>query len=140
MFVPGRQDLMECPLAVLFILWLAFTCLLSLLAATATGQQPAVPDQGASQAAVAQQTRAKDQGALPIGGGKPSAVPANSLAAALRASTRNDPAYHVPSASLIQEFLDGPHTGPADEAVVGVEVINQAKGGATETRRCSGLL
>jgi len=62
------------------------------------------------------------------------------LAAALRASTRNDPANFVPSVETINEFLTGLHTGPAAEAVVGVEVVDKAKDGATETRHCSGLL
>jgi len=64
----------------------------------------------------------------------------SSFADALRASTRNDPANFVPSVETIQEFLTGPHTGPVEDAVVGVEVINKAKDGATETRHCSGLL
>ena len=85
------------------------------------------------------------QAPIKLGGGspavaKPAATDADGVAAALRASTRADPSNHVPGVSLLKEFLEGPHTGPADEAVVGVEVIDQAKGGAVETRRCSGLL
>jgi hypothetical protein len=98
-------------------------CLLGMLGVGAQAQQAAAPSKGGAPAALAASPDA-----------------ATSLATALRASTRNDPANHVPAVPLLREFLVGTHTGPADEAVVGVEVINQAKGGATETRRCSGLL
>jgi hypothetical protein len=68
------------------------------------------------------------------------ADPATALATALRASTHDDPANHVPSVALLKEFLIGRHTGPVDQAVVGVEITNRSKAGNAETRRCSGLL
>src|SRR4051812_38881043 len=87
-------------------------CLLALLAAPAGAQPPAAKSQPPTTAA------------------QPSAAEVTRLATALRASTRTDPANHIPAVELLKEFLVSPHTGPVDGAVVGVEVINQAKGGA----------
>ena len=41
---------------------------------------------------------------------------------------------------LLKKFIDGPHTCPADQAVVGVEVENVLKDGTSEKRHVNGLL
>lgn len=47
---------------------------------------------------------------------------------------------NVQPLSVFQQFIDGPHTCSTEEAVIGVEVINKAKDGTSETRASSGLL
>ena len=107
-----------------FTLPVRFACILALLSVGVQAQQPqtlpAVPPRPAA--------------------GQASKAEIDAVAAALRASTRNDPANYVPSLELLKYFLQGPHTTSADRAVIGVEVVNYAKGGVTQTRHCSGLL
>ena len=105
-----------------------FACILALLSAGVQAQQPPSKAFGAP------------AGAARPGAGQASKAEIGAVAAALRASTRNDPANYVPSLDLLKDFLQGPHTTSADRAVIGVEVVNHAKGGVTQTRHCSGLL
>jgi hypothetical protein len=104
--------------------WISCGCLVTTLVTTAIAQSPPERNPIRTPATVDLGVRSSPK----------------SLAAALRASTRNDSASFVPPISLLEGFLNGAHTGPVEGAVVGVEVTNEAKGGITETRRCSGLL
>ena len=103
----------------------------------ATSHKTQVPHGPQSSAAAVQ---AQSQQPSPLPPATRNQEPATAIAKVLRASTQNDPASHVPDVPLLVEFLEGRHTGPADEAVIGIEVTNQAKDGHKETRHASGLL
>src|SRR5579872_7030217 len=103
----------------------------------ATSHKTPVPHGPQSSAAAVQ---AQSQQPSPLPPATRNQEPATAIAKVLRASTQNDPASHVPDVPLLVEFLEGRHTGPADEAVIGIEVTNQAKDGHKETRHASGLL
>jgi hypothetical protein len=48
--------------------------------------------------------------------------------------------FPPPPKEVLTEYLTGQHTCPAEQALIGVEVINRLNGGVSERRRFNGLL
>ncbi|HLJ57515.1 MAG TPA: SUMF1/EgtB/PvdO family nonheme iron enzyme [Chthonomonadaceae bacterium] len=76
---------------------------------------------------------------LPVADDKARRLAAGPVADQIARSVRAD-SYAPPPKELLVDFLAGVHTGPADRAVVGVEVVNKTKSGEAERRHFDGLL